>query len=62
MGRRNNLYKSNCIAIAPFVDRLYVYDNSVENEEAQLLYRLSEGKLIKQYTRKIPEWAQDIIK
>ena len=52
----------NCIAIAPFVDRLYVYDNSVENEEAQLLYRLSEGKLIKQYTRKIPEWAKDIIK
>lgn len=51
----------NCIAIAPFVDRLYVYDNSVENEEAQLLYRLSEGKLIKQYTSQIPEWAQNIL-
>lgn len=51
----------NCIAIAPFVDRLYVYDNSVENKEAQLLYRLSEGKLIKQYTNQIPEWAKDIL-
>lgn len=25
---------ANCIAIAPYVDRLYVYDNSIEDAEA----------------------------
>jgi predicted ABC-type ATPase len=55
-------YKSiaNCVTISPTIDRLYVYDNSVENQDAQILFRLSNGKLAKQYTNDIPEWAAAI--
>ena len=34
----------NCKKIIPSVDRLYVYDNSVEDQDASLLFRMSEGK------------------
>ena len=44
-----------------FVDRAYIYDNSVEGQLPQLLYRTSEGVLVKQYTDDIPEWAQVLI-
>lgn len=44
--------------VSRFVDRTYIYDNSIDNTEARLLFRLSEGKLIKLYTDDIPEWAQ----
>ena len=56
-------YKSllNCEAIANMVDRLYVYDNSVDDVDAQLLFRLSNGILAKQYSNNIPEWAQKIL-
>ncbi|MBR5433619.1 MAG: zeta toxin family protein [Bacteroidales bacterium] len=36
---------------------VYVYDNSVENEDATLLFRFSEGTLIKKYTTEVPQWA-----
>ena len=52
---------ANCIALAPYVDRLYVYDNSVENEEARILFRMSNGKVIKSYTEDVPDWAKIII-
>ena len=48
---------SNCCLASKLVDRTYVYDNSVENKEATLLFRLTKGKLAKQYVKKIPEWA-----
>lgn len=51
----------NCSVISHYVDRLYVYDNSVDNREAQLLFRLSDGKLVKQYTDNIPEWGSFIL-
>lgn len=41
-----------------FVDRSYVYDNTVENRMPQLLYRTVNGKLFKQYVKDIPQWAQ----
>ena len=44
-----------------FVDRAYIYDNSIENHSPQLLYRTSNGVLVKQYTNDIPEWAQVLI-
>jgi len=55
-------YKSilNCEIIARIVDRLYVYDNSVDGEMAKLLFRFSDGKLVKQYEKTIPEWARNI--
>jgi predicted ABC-type ATPase len=54
-------YKSirNCALIAPTVDRLYVYDNSAENLFPKLLFRASEGALIKQYAD-IHAWANII--
>lgn len=51
----------NCKTIAPIVDRLYVYDNSVDNSEARALYRLTNGKMAKQYEDDIPEWALTLI-
>ena len=51
----------NCIEIAPIVDRLYVYDNSIDNRAAELLFRLRDGKVVKQYQVLIPEWAKGII-
>ncbi len=51
----------NCREATKFADRVYVYDNSAEDAEAKLLYRMVEGKLFKQYTDTIPEWAQIIL-
>ncbi|MDE5664735.1 MAG: zeta toxin family protein [Duncaniella sp.] len=52
---------ANCIALAPYVDRLYVYDNSIEDAEARLLYRLSDGELAKRYVEELPNWASNIL-
>lgn len=51
----------NCKTIASIVDRLYIYDNSIDNADAQPLFRLSAGQLIKQYTDDIPQWAKTIL-
>ena len=47
----------NCKRIASFADRVYVYDNSVDNAEARLLFRMTDGKPFKRYTDDIPLWA-----
>lgn len=52
---------ANCAEIAPIVDRLYVYDNSQEDEKAIPVFRLRNGILGKQYVENIPEWAQNIL-
>lgn len=52
---------ANCIALAPYVDRLYVYDNSIEDAEARLLFRLSDGALAKRYVEELPNWASTIL-
>ncbi|WP_106483895.1 zeta toxin family protein [Bacteroides sp. Marseille-P3684] len=44
--------------VCSFVDRAYIYDNSVDNAEARLLFRLTSGALAKQYSKDIPDWAQ----
>lgn len=51
----------NCETIAPLVDRLYVYDNSVNGQDAQIQFRLKEGMLEKQYVTDLPDWARNII-
>ncbi len=51
----------NCRFIAPYVDRLYVYDNSVENQTAQILFRLANGCLAKQYVPTLPSWSKKIL-
>ena len=56
-------YKSiaNCFLLSKIVDRLYVYDNSIENVLPKLLFRANDGKIIKQYAP-IHEWAKLIYK
>ncbi len=52
----------NCRLISGIVDRLYVYDNSINDQSAQILFRLSNGALAKQYVENLPEWAANIMK
>ena len=56
-------YKSieNCRIVASIVDRLYVYDNSVDNEDAKPLFRLSNGIMGKKYINDMPNWAQYLL-
>jgi predicted ABC-type ATPase len=51
----------NCKRCTTLVDRVYVYDNSIEDTEARLLFRMTEGRHFKRYTDDIPVWAQTII-
>lgn len=51
---------ANCCIAAGIVDRCYVYDNSEEDRAARLLFRASDGVLVKQYVSEIPEWAKFI--
>ncbi len=51
----------NCKRVVAIADRVYVYDNSVDDAEARLLFRMTDGRPFKRYTDDIPEWAQTII-
>lgn len=52
---------ANCKIVSEIVDRLYVYDNSIEDAEARLLFRLSDGNLTKRYVDDLPDWALTIL-
>lgn len=56
-------YKSleNIAVAISLVDRAYVYDNSVENQLPQLLYRTVDGKIFKKYVSDLPQWASILI-
>jgi len=51
----------NASLAVEFVDRAYIYDNSIEDHTPQLLYRTKNGKIFKQYTGSVPEWAKQIV-
>lgn len=51
---------ANCVVLSGFVDRLYVYDNSIEYEVPKLLFRTKNSKLEKFYSD-INEWAKPIL-
>lgn len=55
-------YKSlaNGRILSQVVDRAYFFDNSVDDRDACLLFRLAGGKLVKRYVNEIPQWAKDI--
>lgn len=59
----SRFYKSilNCEIAAKLVDRLYVYDNSVDGRDAMPLFRLSNGDLAKIYVENVPDWAINIL-
>jgi predicted ABC-type ATPase len=49
----------NCSICAKLVDRVYVYDNSVEFEEPTILFKVSSANEFKQY-HTINNWAKAI--
>jgi len=57
-------YKSliNAAEAISFVDRAYIYDNSVDNQLPRLLYRTIDGQLFKQYLEEVPVWASMLLK
>lgn len=59
---RYNKSIANCCIVSEFVDRTYIYDNSIEDMDAKLLFRLNNGKLVKKYVDYIPRWALPIFK
>ena len=52
----------NMVKVMHFADRTYFYDNSVDNHDAQPLFRTVDGKLAKQYIDILPQWAADVKK
>ena len=50
-----------CSVVTWLADRTYVYDNSVDDARAKLLFRASRGRLVKVYGE-INPWAQEIMK
>ena len=50
----------NAIRVARFVDRAYFYDNSIDNQNAQLVFRTSDGLFAKQYVAELPDWTEKI--
>lgn len=51
----------NCAVVARFVDRTYVYDNSVDGQKASRLFRTVEGKIHKVYQGNINLWAKIVL-
>lgn len=58
---RYNKSIQNCKIVSSIVDRLYVYDNSIDNADARALFRLSNGQIVKQYTSDLPVWASTLL-
>jgi len=56
-------YKSilNCRRASMIADRTYIYDNSIDDQEARLLFRMVDGKVFKRYYEEMPEWVHTII-
>lgn len=52
---------ANCKVASLLADRTYIYDNSIDGQEAQLLFRFVDGKLFKQYVKDVPAWATKIV-
>lgn len=53
---------ANAEKVTRFADRAYFYDNSIDDHDAQILFRTIGGRFAKQYVNSIPEWADKILK
>ncbi len=51
---------ANAASIAAEVNRIYLYDNSIDDRDAQLVIRASEGRIEKQYAE-LPAWTAPIV-
>ena len=47
----------NCKIATSMADRVYLYDNSLDGYEARILFRFSNGSLVKHYSDNVPQWA-----
>jgi predicted ABC-type ATPase len=52
---------ANAAAVAAEVDRVYLYDNSVDDRDAELVVRASEGRVVKTYVEPPPPWMAPIV-
>lgn len=52
---------ANCCIVAKLIDRVYVYDNSADFQDAKLLFKIIDGQSAKEYTQ-INDWAKPIIR
>lgn len=50
---------ANCCLVCKIADRSYLYDNSVDFAEPQLLFKVIDGMVTKEY-HKINDWAKPI--
>lgn len=50
---------ANCAVVTECADRAYIYDNSIDSADPQLLFRTVDGRVAKIYDR-VHEWAQVI--
>jgi predicted ABC-type ATPase len=51
---------ANCCIVSKIVDRAYVYDNSVEFAEPNLMFRVIDGTLFKEYDT-INAWGKSML-
>ena len=51
---------ANCAAVAREVDRLYLYDNSVDGVEPRLIARASSGQILRRNSPE-PAWLEPIL-
>ncbi|HVK54976.1 MAG TPA: zeta toxin family protein [Burkholderiales bacterium] len=51
---------ANCLRVAEFADRTYIYDNSVDYAQPKLLFRAAEGRVIRIYDDLRP-WTLPIV-
>jgi len=51
---------ANCIEAIPLLDRVYFYDNSEMDTDPSLMFRVSDGKIVRVY-RNIAAWANPVI-
>ncbi len=56
---RFNRSVTQCATAARVADRTYIYDNSVDGRDAQLIFKFKEGVLAKKYVR-APKWASEL--
>jgi predicted ABC-type ATPase len=51
---------ANVASVASEVDRLYLYDNSVDDRDAQLVVRVAQGRIVRTYADS-PPWSAPIL-
>lgn len=58
----NRYYRSvaYCMAVLQWIDRAYFYDNSVNDADPRLMFRVANGKIIKIYGEIAP-WSQSFV-